>query len=194
MHKTNSNKIKQCQGCGNNYSHKKGERFKHFLKSKYCSNKCIGFDKSIVKNPPSFIVCNFCQKNFYRKANAPLIVFTKRKFCSIKCTALSQRITKKGNLNANWQGGINPINDTVRKSIEYRLWRTAVFERDNYTCIWGGKEHGNKLNADHIKSFSLFPELRFAIDNGRTLCSSCHRKTDTYGFNIKKIKGRKITE
>lgn len=85
----------------------------------------------------------------------------------------------------NWKGGINPINDTIRKSLEYKLWRKAVFERDHYTCIWCGAKNGNGkaviLNADHIKRFSDYPELRFAIDNGRTLCKDCHRKTDTWG-------------
>lgn len=84
-----------------------------------------------------------------------------------------------------WKGGITPINEKIRKSLEYKLWRTAVFERDNYICVWC-KERGKKLNADHIKPFSLFPELRFAIDNGRTLCIPCHRKTDTFGGKITK--------
>ena len=82
----------------------------------------------------------------------------------------------------NWRGGVTPINKLIRRSNEYKLWREAVFKRDRYQCIWGGKEHGNKLQADHIKSFSQFPELRFAIDNGRTLCHECHKKTDTYGW------------
>jgi len=91
------------------------------------------------------------------------------------------RIGKYGGKNSpSWKGGITPLNAKIRTSFEYKLWRKAVFERDNYTCIWGGKEHGNKLVADHIKPFALFPELRFAIDNGRTLCENCHKKTDTY--------------
>ena len=85
----------------------------------------------------------------------------------------------KGKNNVNWKGGVTSLNEKIRKSVEYKLWRTAIFERDNYTCIWCGQV-GGKLNADHIKLFALFPELRFAIDNGRTLCEDCHKKTDTY--------------
>ena len=92
----------------------------------------------------------------------------------------------KGEKSYLWKGGLTEINTVIRHSLEYKLWREAVFARDNYTCIWGGKEHGNRLNADHIKSFAQFPELRFAIDNGRTLCVGCHRNTDTYGHNTTK--------
>lgn len=81
-----------------------------------------------------------------------------------------------------WKGGITPINMKIRSSLEYKLWREAVFKRDNYTCIWC-KKQGGKLNADHIKPFAYYPELRFAIDNGRTLCIDCHKKTDTYLVN-----------
>lgn len=91
----------------------------------------------------------------------------------------------RGEKNPRWKGGITPINEKIRKSLEYKLWRESVFKRDKFTCIWCRLKSGNGksiiLNADHIKPFSLYPELRFAIDNGRTLCVSCHRKTETYG-------------
>jgi 5-methylcytosine-specific restriction endonuclease McrA len=72
--------------------------------------------------------------------------------------------------------------------MEYKIWRTSIFERDGYTCVNCGikSSTGVKviLHADHIKPFAYYPELRFEINNGRTLCIECHKKTDTY---LKKI-------
>lgn len=97
------------------------------------------------------------------------------------------KLGKTGELANNWQGGITPINNKIRASAEYKLWREAVFARDGYKCIWCGDDRGGNLNADHIKPFYLFPELRFAIDNGRTLCEPCHRTTETYGRKVYKL-------
>lgn len=94
--------------------------------------------------------------------------------------------------NHNWKGGITPHNSKIRHSHEYKQWRKAVFERDNYTCqdCKARSEQGKKvvLNADHKLPFALFPELRFNVSNGRTLCEPCHAKTPTYKANSLRIK------
>lgn len=88
------------------------------------------------------------------------------------------RISFRGANNPRWAGGTTTLNAKIRGSIEYKLWREAVFKRDSWTCRnCGGK---GPLHADHIRPFAWFPELRFAIDNGRTLCIGCHKKTPTY--------------
>ena len=90
-----------------------------------------------------------------------------------------------------WRGGVTEVNHLIRTSAPYKEWRTAVYKRDGYACVLCGDDRGGNLQADHIKPFSLFPDLRFVIDNGRTLCIPCHKKTDTYGwkpFNLKKQK------
>ncbi len=97
-----------------------------------------------------------------------------------------------GENHHNWKGGISPIHAKIRSSPEYKFWRKLVFKRDNYTCVWCKARCGNGkkviLNADHLKPFSIFPELRFNVDNGRTLCIECHKKTSTYGNKINNLK------
>jgi len=83
--------------------------------------------------------------------------------------------SQKGEKGSNWQGGISPTNERIRKGIEARLWREAVFARDNWTCQKCG-ERGKKLHSHHIQNFAQFPKQRFAIDNGVTFCDKCHRK------------------
>jgi len=72
-----------------------------------------------------------------------------------------------------WKGGITEINLKIRKSIEIRLWREAVFARDNFTCN-KCKQNGI-INAHHILNFSSHIELRTSIENGITLCKLCHK-------------------
>lgn len=91
-----------------------------------------------------------------------------------------------------WRGGITKTNAVIRTSFEYKEWRRNVFARDNFACVLCGAKNGFgisiRLEADHIRPFSLFPELRFDVSNGRTLCHSCHKQTDTYMGRIKNIK------
>lgn len=79
-----------------------------------------------------------------------------------------------GENNPAWKGGITPINKALRQSFEYEEWRKSVFERDLYTCQDCG-QIGGYLHADHIKRFAEYPDLRFEVSNGQTLCINCHK-------------------
>lgn len=86
----------------------------------------------------------------------------------------------------NWKGGITPEVMRIRNSNAMKEWRKRVFERDKFTCQICFRV-GGKLNADHIKPFAYFPDLRLLLENGRTLCLGCHKTTDTYLSKAKKF-------
>lgn len=71
-----------------------------------------------------------------------------------------------------WKGGITPENLKIRAGRDIRQWRKAVLERDNYTCLLCRSQID--LEVHHIKRFADYPQLRFEVTNGATLCSSCH--------------------
>lgn len=120
-----------------------------------------------------------------------------------KLSEYNKKIEKKppifeGERSSNWKGGKTSISEKIRKSEKYKLWRQAIFKRDNFTCIWCGQRSG-KLNADHIISFSsILEKLKFEqgidnlykkamncellwdVNNGRTLCINCHKNTKSY--------------
>jgi 5-methylcytosine-specific restriction endonuclease McrA len=115
------------------------------------------------------LVCLECSNSYqvkpYRKDSA--------KFCSRLCK------------NRNSNHGLTSMNEKIRKSNVYRIWRDSVFARDKYTCQKCGVKNGNGksiyFHADHIKPFALYPKERLNVSNGRTLCVDCHKKTGTYG-------------
>jgi 5-methylcytosine-specific restriction endonuclease McrA len=80
----------------------------------------------------------------------------------------------------------------ARQTLEYRQWRRAVFERDDFRCLDCGAKSGEtgrhvELEADHIYPFAYFPRLRYQLENGRTLCAECHRKTSTFAGRAKTL-------
>lgn len=77
-----------------------------------------------------------------------------------------------GDKNPAWKGGISKLNARERRQYSRKI-APLVFQRDNYTCQIC-YQYGVNIHADHIKSWSEYPELRFEIDNLRTLCIPCH--------------------
>ena len=99
-----------------------------------------------------------------------------------------------------YRGGLVSIKQQIRDCVQYKLWRETIFKRDNYTCVDCLAKNGNGksvyLIADHIQSLAsiirlykiknlkdaLNCDILWDINNGRTLCTECHRKTDNYGI------------
>lgn len=175
---------KNCVIC--NIEYKRGYTINkiQWNKSRFCSGKCksVWMSKEFCqeRNPTwkggkTTISCKVCSTEFqvypYRLKENP-------RFCSTKCKGLDMVGRCSGENAANWKGGITPETRRLRASEEYKIWRKAVFERDNYTCqkcrIRPAKGVKVILNADHIKKWSDYPELRFEISNGQTLCEECH--------------------
>ncbi len=68
---------------------------------------------------------------------------------------------------------VRPINPHARASTQ-GWWRRRVLKRDHYRCTCCGGDDRGLLNAHHIEPYSVNEVLRWAVDNGATLCAPCH--------------------
>lgn len=80
---------------------------------------------------------------------------------------------RRGEKHHNWKGGVSPERHRAMSSAKYKSWKDTILKRDNYTCQIC-LVVGVFLHVDHIKKWSEYPELRYEVDNGRTLCVPCH--------------------
>ena len=72
----------------------------------------------------------------------------------------------------------------TRTGKKYFAWREAVFKCDNYECQHCGITEN--IIAHHIIPWEEAFELRIDVNNGLTLCMSCHMLHYDYGYRIPK--------
>lgn len=170
---------KVCLSCGKKFIGKENR--------KYCSTRCWAMQYKFKKG---FIPWN------KGKIGVMPIAWNKG-----KKGKMSWHNTKGLNSTGGifWNKGKKYAKISEKREDDYRMRRLfrvqiqkKVFERDNYTCQLCGAK-GN-LQVDHIQSWADYVELRFCIDNCRTLCAKCHYKitfgkempktTKTWGHNL----------
>ena len=135
-------------------------------------------------NPCRVAICVTCGKEFVTDKRG-------RKCCSRSCVgSLPDNLARIIQVKPPTPKRTRLVQHPDRRdSVEDREWRTAIFKRDDYTCQMCG-ERGGRLQADHIEPVALRPDLRFDLDNGRTLCVPCHKDTPTYGWRAYWMKRR----
>ena len=197
-----SRRIKICEKCGAEYTQPINLSLKDWNERKYCSRNCANKSKVIWGSLTK--ICKRCGKEFTKRYGYSQTQWDKAEYCSLNCAkngskwtqeskdkisgrnspnfgkhpSIETRLKKskhRGENAGNWQGGKTAQSFLIRHNINYKLWREAVFARDNWTCQKSGTR-GGLLRAHHIFSFSKYPELRFAIDNGITLSDDNHKE------------------
>ena len=58
----------------------------------------------------------------------------------------------------------------------YKDWRFKVYKRDRFTCQMPSCKSKRQLQAHHLKKWSEASILRYDLNNGITLCRTCHDK------------------
>jgi len=127
----------------------------------YCSKECWN-KRRVLK------ICEHCGKE--------IISYGGKRFCSREC-AFKAMIGEKA---AQWKDGKSLLRDRARLSPQLKIWRLAVYKRDNHTCQQCGAK--GMIHAHHKIEWAQDESQRFIISNGITLCVDCHGKIHGVDF------------
>jgi 5-methylcytosine-specific restriction endonuclease McrA len=145
---------------------------------KYCSRECLATSK---RGKPYFFKDRDATIKRQQEAQKGKIITreTRLKISNSlkgrpnpRTTAVNQ--ARLGPLHPRWKGGVGSESTKIRNSDAMVEWKKKVLKRDGYTCGFCGQSPSGHLAADHIRPFSLYPELRNDVANGQTLCEPCH--------------------
>lgn len=163
---------------------------KKFSNSGQFSKGFTPWNKGLKKKKPlKFSTCKGCSIEFVVKGQQ------KGLFCTVLCLNKSRIGTnhnhRTNNGNVPWNKGMKGLMSGInsphwifdrslikgkqdRNNPEYKQWRKQVWLRDKFTCRIADNNCDGKIEAHHILRWSEFPELRYQLNNGITLCHAHH--------------------
>ena len=169
--------IVKCVNCGKDY-----EILPYRInKSRFCSRKCN--TEYRIKHPEEF--------GGFKEGHEPYGAkpwlgkefsddHKKRLSESLKGRLFSDEHKQnlRGDKHWNWKGGKTSINNRIRcrHRRELHEWKMKVLKRDDFTCQIC-KRNDISVFAHHKVPLSEDnPEKWFDVNNGLTVCRSCHKK------------------
>lgn len=160
------------------------------------------FKKGHVPATKSYIVhsklCKTCG-NIYFKGVISVPRFKKTKYCSIVCKSNDNEVKEKftklvskpfsperkekhrhffktGEESDKWIKDRTKVKKSEKKHLdtEYKQWMLSVKKRDSWKCKIENQDCAGRSEAHHILPWREYPELRYKINNGITLCHAHH--------------------
>lgn len=160
--------FKNCECCGkkiwveNNLINRK----------KFCSKKCFYKGRECI--------------NLFEKGHKDFVSKESRKkqsnsikiWCKNNPDKIKERVDKNRGINHYlYKEDRTSIKcQDRRNNPNYKIWRRSCLERDKYKCMVCGKKFSkdNQLVVHHIFGYAEYPELRYNVNNGITLCQEHH--------------------
>lgn len=157
---------KECEQCGELYQKPKRYSFKDWGKRRFCSHKCYW---ECSKGKPSR-----SPETTFKKGEHPSPKTEFKKGHTPWITG--KRGIHTGNKNPAWKGGLQFRKKDRLKAYDsaYKEWMLAIKKRDNWKCKIANQDCSGRLEAHHILNWIDYPELRYDINNGITLCQAHH--------------------
>lgn len=151
---------------------------------RFCGDAC--YRASLPKKKEKS--CTICGKVMWLKPS----IYDDTVTCSRECQKRWQAKYLIGPRATAYMTGSSSERALDRSRLHAREWRDQVLKRDDWTCQFCGKR-GGRLEADHIKPYSFFPDCRWDVENGRTLCRPCHKKTFRILWRLKELLKEGVT-
>ena len=140
--------MNNCKRCGNKISR---------CARLYCSRVCYWQSMSFG-DKPNCVDCN-------KKVSSHKTLRCKKCFSKNRSGSNHPMWIKDRRMVKKQEERNNPV---------YKHWRKQVWLRDNFKCKIANPDCKGRLEAHHILGWTPYPELRYEVNNGITLCHFHH--------------------